>query len=173
MPCFGLPLGAWASPPMRVRPYRRSDLPKLHEIDQTCFPPGISYSRDELGRFIHMKNARTWVADEQGEIAGFVVADLQPHGVAHIITVDVVEGRRRIGIGGALMEAAESWARRERSRLLYLETAEDNLAAQEFYEARDYTKVEHIPDYYSPGQAAWVMVKWLGSEPEGWSRRAR
>src|SRR5437867_1438334 len=53
MPCFGLPLGAWASPPMRVRPYRRSDLPKLHEIDQTCFPPGISYSRDELGRFIH------------------------------------------------------------------------------------------------------------------------
>ena len=157
---------------MRVRAYRRSDLPKLHEIDQRCFPPGISYSRNELGRFIHMKNARTWVAEELGEIAGFVVADLQPHGVAHIITVDVVEGRRRIGIGGALMEAAESWARRERCRLLYLETAEDNLAAQEFYEARDYTKVEHIPDYYSPGQAAWVMVKWLGSSPEAWPPRA-
>ncbi len=119
-----------------------------------------------------MKNARTWVAEEQSEIAGFVVADLQPRGAAHIVTLDVVEGRRRRGVGGALMEVAETWARRERCRLLYLETAEENLAAQAFYEARDYTKVERIPDYYSPGQAAWVMVKWLGSEPEAWSRRA-
>jgi len=46
-------------------------------------------------------------------------------------------------------------------RLIYLETAEDNWAAQSFYMARGYAKVEEIPDYYSSGKTAWVMVKWL------------
>jgi [ribosomal protein S18]-alanine N-acetyltransferase len=157
---------------MNVRSYHRADLPKLHEIDQTCFPPEISYSREELERFIRMRNARTWVAEEQGEIAGFVVADRQPRGVAHIVTVDVIESRRRTGVGSALMEEAETWARREGCRLMYLETPENNLAAQAFYEARHYTRVERIPDYYSSGQAAWVMVKWLGPAPEARGRRA-
>jgi [ribosomal protein S18]-alanine N-acetyltransferase len=157
---------------MKVRSYRRSDLPKLHEIDQTCFPPGISYSREELERFIRMRSARTWVAEEQGEIAGFVVVDRQPKGVAHIVTVDVIESRRRTGVGGALMEVAESWARQERCRLMYLETAEDNLAAQSFYDRHHYTRVERIPDYYSTGLAAWVMVKWLGPAPEARGHRA-
>ncbi len=154
---------------MIVRAYRRVDLPKLHEIDQACFPPGISYSRQDLERYIGLRGARTWVAEEQGEIAGFVVADRQPHAVAHIITVDVVEGRRRAGVGGALMEVAEDWGRQQRCRLMYLEVGEDNTGAQAFYEARHYTRVERIPDYYSTGMAAWVMVKWLGpaSQPRG------
>lgn len=156
---------------MFVRHYRRADLPKLHEIDQACFPPGISYSREDLERFIDMRNARTWVAEEQGEIAGFLVADRQPRGVAHIVTVDVVEGRRRAGVGRALMDAAEDWARRERCRLVYLEVAEDNAPALAFYASRHYTSIERIPDYYSTGLAAWVMVKWLGPAPEA-RRRA-
>jgi [ribosomal protein S18]-alanine N-acetyltransferase len=156
---------------MNVRSYRRNDLPKLHEIDQACFPPGISYSREDLERFIHMRNARTWVAEEQGEIAGFLVADRQPRGVAHIITVDVVESRRRAGVGGALMDAAEAWARQERCRLMYLEVAEGNSAALAFYESRHYISIERIADYYSTGLAAWVMVKWLGPAPEA-RRRA-
>ncbi|PYV19201.1 MAG: hypothetical protein DMG21_02310 [Acidobacteria bacterium] len=158
---------------MIVRPYRRADLPKLHEIDQACFPPGISYSRKELERFIRMKGARTWVAEEQGEIAGFLVADRQPHGAAHIVTVDVVEGRRRAGVGGALMEASENWARLEHCRLVYLEAGENNSAALAFYESRHYSRVERIPDYYSTGMAAWVMVKWLGPARDARGRASK
>ena len=149
---------------MRLRSYRASDLDALHQIDQACFPPGVSYSREELAEFIGHQNSVTWVAEVEQEITGFLVAGREPQGVEHIITIDVVAGRRRRGVGSALMNAAEEWAARQQLRLIYLETAEDNAPAQAFYAGRGYEKLRMIDRYYSNGAAAWVMVKWLGKQ---------
>ena len=59
------------------------------------------------------------------------------------------------------MEAAEQWARDHGLRMIGLETAQDNLAAQRFYEARGYRKVDEIAQYYADGTSAWVMLKEL------------
>lgn len=147
--------------PMRIRDFQPSDLPRLSEIDKACFSPGIAYSRDELGRFVAHRSSRTWVAEENGRIVGFVVAGRQPARVGHIITIDILEAYRRRGVGSELMTVAENWARKARLELMYLETAEDNLAAHQFYEARGYRKVQKVEQYYSTGLAAWVMVKRL------------
>jgi|YelNatPaOPRAMG01_1025707.scaffolds.fasta_scaffold29624_2 ribosomal-protein-alanine N-acetyltransferase len=146
---------------MRIRDFQLSDLPTLSKIDQSCFPPGVCYSQEELAEFIAHRSSRTWVAEIDGSIVGFVVASREPSGVAHIITIDVLEEQRRHGIGTALMNRVEEWAREARVRLIYLETAEDNRAAHRFYEARGYRKVEKIEHYYNNGEAAWVMVKHL------------
>ena len=146
---------------MRIRDFQPADLPTLSEIDQKCFPPGVSYSREELAAFIAHRSARTWVAEEQGSIVGFVVASREPSRVGHIITIDVLEGSRRQGTGTGLMKVAEGWARKAGLQLIYLETAEDNLSAHSFYEARGYRKVDKVEQYYSNGQAAWVMIKHL------------
>ncbi len=149
---------------MELRSFRLSDLETLCEIDQECFPAGVSYSRKELAAFIDQPNSKTWVAIEGESIVGFLVADRQPKRVGHITTIDVVEGWRRQGVGKALIEAAEDWARRQGLRLIYLEMAEDNLTAQQFYRARGYEQAEKIEHYYSNGAAAWVMVKQLGEK---------
>lgn len=146
---------------MRIRDFQPSDLPRLSEIDQACFPAGVAYSREELAGFIAHRSSRTWVAEENGQIIGFLVANRQPARVGHIITIDILEGSRRQGAGTELMGVAEKWARKANVQIIYLETAEDNLAAQAFYEGRSYRKVEKIDRYYSNGQAAWVMVKHL------------
>jgi ribosomal-protein-alanine N-acetyltransferase len=146
---------------MIVRSYQASDLPTLSEIDRTCFPPGIAYSRKELESFIGHRSSQTWVVEAEGQVVGFVVASRQPPRVGHIITIDVVAAWRRRSVGSALMEAAESWARKARLELIYLETPEDNLEAQGFYEARGYKKVDKVDRYYSNSLAAWVMVKRL------------
>jgi ribosomal protein S18 acetylase RimI-like enzyme len=59
------------------------------------------------------------------------------------------------------MDAAEAWASRQGLRMIGLETAEDNLAAQKFYSRRGYQKVDEIEAYYGDGTTAWVMVKEL------------
>jgi len=146
---------------MHLRPYRCNDLETLYQIDQACFAPGISYPRDELSRFISQRGSRTWVAEESSEITGFLIAERQAQRVAHIMTIDVVDGWRRRRVGSLLMDAVEAWAREERLLLVYLEAAENNTAAQAFYEARGYRKVDHVADYYSNGASAWVMLKWL------------
>ncbi len=147
---------------MQLRPFQPNDLQTLYEIDQTCFAPGISYSRRELEDFIRHSDSATWVAEEGKEIVGFLVANRHPRMLlGHVITVDVVEVWRRRGIGTVLMDAAEDWARRRGFISLSLETAENNLAAQAFYERRGYVKYDKLDNYYADGTAAWTMVKRL------------
>lgn len=148
---------------MRLRPFRPSDFQTLYEIDRSCFPPGISYSRQELKRFLSHQTSRTWVAEVGDAIVGFLIADRKPGQVGHIVSIDVVGKWRRRGVGAALMDAGEDWAKRQGLELVFLETAEDNLAAQAFYERRGYVKYERLENYYADSTAAWVMVKWLRS----------
>jgi ribosomal protein S18 acetylase RimI-like enzyme len=149
---------------MLLRPFQSSDLPTLHEIDEACFPPGVSYSPEELARFIGRRNAKTWVAQEGETIMGFLVGNREPAQVWHIVTIDVLEPWRRQGVGTVLMDAAEDWAAARGLCLIYLETAENNLAAQAFYNKRGYVKYERLERYYGDGTAAWVMVKRLKAE---------
>lgn len=146
---------------MYLRLFQPADLKALRKVDQACFPPGIAYSTSMLQRFVSHSKSRTWVAEESNQIAGFLIASEEPQKVGHIITIDVLESRRRSGVGTKLMDAAEKWAEQKNLRMIYLETADDNRPAQNFYAARGYHKVDEVPGYYSNGQTAWVMVKWL------------
>jgi ribosomal-protein-alanine N-acetyltransferase len=146
---------------MILRSFRPADLQTLYEIDQDCFVPGISYTHDELGAFIGHRHSQTWVAEEAGAIVGFLIANREPRKILHIITIDVVKAARRRGVGTLLMGAAEQWAHDQGLRLIGLETAQNNLAAQRFYQARGYRKVDEIAHYYADGTNAWVMVKEL------------
>ncbi|HXX23778.1 MAG TPA: GNAT family N-acetyltransferase [Terriglobia bacterium] len=146
---------------MHLRAFRADDLETLYNIDQACFAPGISYPRQELSGFISQRRSRTWVAEESGEIVGFLIAERQAQKVAHIVTIDVVERWRRQRVGSLLMDAAEQWAAEQKLLLVYLEAAENNAPAQDFYKARGYRKVDHVANYYSDGTSAWVMLKWL------------
>ena len=152
---------------MRLRPFHAGDLDTLYQIDQQCFPPGVSYSRRELEDFIEHQDSMTWVAESEAETIGFLVANREPPHAAHVITIDVVEAWRRRGVGCALMDAAEAWAECQNLGMMYLETAVDNTAAQRFYESRGYERFRRIERYYHNGAAAWVMAKRLkkGSTP--------
>ncbi len=46
-----------------LRDYRAADFERLWQIDQLCFPQGISYTQMELSGFITRRNAVTLVAD--------------------------------------------------------------------------------------------------------------
>ncbi|MGA3325809.1 MAG: GNAT family N-acetyltransferase [Terriglobia bacterium] len=146
---------------MHLRPFRPDDLQTLYEIDQACFVPGISYSQKELAAFIGHRHSQTWIAEEAGKITGFLIANREPRKILHIVTIDVLKAWRRRGVGSLLMDAAEQWAGDHGLRLIGLETAQDNFAAQRFYEARGYRKVDEIARYYADGTSAWVMMKEL------------
>jgi len=148
-------------PTMRPRPFRPDDLRTLFEIDQACFVPGISYTQEELRAFIGHRHSQTWVAEEAGEIAGFLIAHREPRKILHIVTIDVLKAWRRRKVGSLLMDAAEQWAGDHGLSMIGLETAQDNLVAQRFYIARGYLKVDEIEQYYNDGTTAWVMVKEL------------
>ena len=133
-----------------LRDYRAEDFETLWRIDQECFPPGIAYPREELAYYLGQRNAFAMVAEQEGGIAGFIVAEHLRKGAGHIITLDVREAVRRAGLGSQLMRAAEERLGAAGCHVVFLETAVDNPAALAFYKRHGYSVLRTLPRYY-PG----------------------
>ena len=141
-----------------IRDFEPEDFETLWRLDQECFPPGISYSKQELKSYMSRRGAFTLIANNADEcVAGFIVV----HGGAtgHVITIDVIKAERRSGAGSLLLRAAEDRLRAEGARAVGLETAVDNLAALAFYKRHGYNVIRTWPRYYSNGVDALVMKK--------------
>ena len=144
-----------------IRDFDPGDFDTLWRMDQECFPPGISYSRQELRTYLRYRGAFTLVAVDvrSSEPQGFIVA--QSGGTGHIITIDVVAKARRSGVGSMLLKTAEDRLRASGCRAVDLETAVDNLGALSFYKRHGYSVIRTWPRYYSNGVDALVLQKQL------------
>ena len=144
---------------LRIRPYRPSDFEKLWRLDQKCFDPGIAYSKDELSGFIHQNNSFTLIAEQDKELAGFVVGERDDRTLGRVITIDVAEDARRGGVGNALMDATEERLVAEGCKFIVLEVAVNNVPAITFYKRRGYSIFKTIPRYYVDNLDAFQMMK--------------
>ncbi len=144
-----------------IRDSTPEDFETLWRIDQECFPPGISYSKQELKSYLSRRGAFTLVASraEESHVGGFIVA--HGGGTGHVITIDVTKADRRSGVGSLLLQAAEERLRLGGCDAVGLETAVDNLAALAFYKRHGYSVIRTWPRYYSNGVDALVMRKEL------------
>lgn len=141
-----------------VRDSKPGDFESLWRMDQECFPPGISYSRQELKDFMRPQGTFTLVAtDEQEELQGFIVAHCR--GSGHVITIDVGRDARRSGVGSLLLRTAEDRMRAAGCMAVGLETAVDNATALAFYKRHGYSVIRTWPRYYSNGVDALVLTK--------------
>jgi ribosomal-protein-alanine N-acetyltransferase len=157
-----------------LREARITDFDTLWRIDQACFPPGIAYSRLELGVYMKRKGALTLLAEtiraktksfagQPSTVLGFVIVQVEAGNTGHVITVDIVEKFRRSGVGSRLLATAESRLTQAGCAKVRLETMATNAAAIRFYEKHGYTAERTEPGYYSNGSDALLMVKSLHS----------
>jgi [ribosomal protein S18]-alanine N-acetyltransferase len=151
---------------IRLRSFQKGDLPQLHELDQICFPRGISYSIAELKYFLVNPRCLCWIAEDAEDIelklAGFIIVERLRRASemsGHIITIDVRPEARRHGVGKLLMQAAEERLKSEGANWLTLEVAVDNGAARAFYGCMGFYRTGRIPGYYPGKLDAEVMEK--------------
>ena len=158
----------------RIRPFQKADFETLWQIDQICFDPQLAYSRPELAIYLRRPGSFALVAESasgngdkgsaKAGILGFIVAELHRR-KGHIITIDVVPGFRRAGIGSLLLQAAEARLRAAGAAQVELETAVDNAGAITFYKKKGYFVEKTVPGYYSNSLDALVMRKELEPVP--------
>jgi [ribosomal protein S18]-alanine N-acetyltransferase len=91
-------------------------------------------------------------------ILGFIVVE-KPRQTGHIITIDVLEEARRLGVGSALLTAAERQLRENGAVAVELETAVNNEGAIHFYKQKGYFVERTVRGYYSNQLDALVMGK--------------
>jgi GNAT superfamily N-acetyltransferase len=84
--------------------------------------------------------------DERGERLGFAYAVTERDfftGEEYAHVSEIAVARSGDGTGAALMDAAETWSRSLGHRLMTLNTVEENVPAQRFYERRGFG-VAHV-----------------------------
>ena len=146
--------------PWKLRPYQSRDFAALHRLDQDCFPPGISYTKAGLRYFLNQNGAQCLVAEECRRIVGFLVAE-ENRPLAHIITLDVEEGQRKRGVGGALLAEMEGILDARGVREILLEAAVNNESAVAFWRTHGYRSEAILKRYYLGRVDAYEMRKVL------------
>ncbi len=143
-----------------IREYAARDFAALYKLDQSCFVPGISYSKWMLQHYLDLPSADCLVAEESKNIVGFVLAEVNPP-LAHIITLDVAESHRRSGVGSALLQEMEAHFAFRGIESVLLETAVDNESGIAFWRLHGYRTEAVIKRYYLGRTDAYEMRKKL------------
>ncbi len=145
---------------MLLRDFRPEDFPDLCRIDQACFEPGIAYPPQDLAWWL-ARGAFAIVAEDNGQITGFILARKTRVAAAQIITIDILEPHRKRGVGTELMTAAEERLAALGAPRVRLEVSVENKAALSFYDRLGYRRTKRLPRYYLDRIDAWQMEKEL------------
>jgi ribosomal-protein-alanine N-acetyltransferase len=148
--------------PLRIRPYEAHDFAALYKLDQSCFVPGISYSKWVLQYYLRLPGVDCQVAADGKSLVGFVLGETNPP-LGHIITLDVAESHRRSGIGSLLLNELEKNFTFRGVKSVLLETAVDNESGIAFWKRHGYCTEAVLKRYYLGKTDAYEMRKKLGA----------
>src|SRR5215471_20678017 len=147
-----------------IRQYEPHDFGTIFKLDQSCFPPGIAYSKTMLKYYLAQPGAECLIATDGGKIVGFLISEENPP-LGHIVTLDVRESHRRKGTGSMLLAESEAHMVFRGVRTVLLETATTNQAAIAFWERHGYRREAVVKNYYPGRLDAFEMRKLLGASP--------
>lgn len=141
-----------------IRPFTPKDLDRVYEIERESFRD--PYHPAFLMELHKMYGDTFFVAEYFNTVAGYIIA--RKIGFkGHIIAIAVAKKFRKLGIGRALMEAAERALAIKGVTEIYLEVRASNTLAMEFYKKLGYLPTDVVENYYSDGEAAIIFKKFL------------
>lgn len=140
-----------------IRQATRVDLLSIYRLETRIFDEPWSYSAFET----FLGEPAFLVAERNGRLLGYVVADwtaTRGRGFGHIKDLAVDPDCRRNGVGRTLLQRAVSRLLIEGISTVKLEVREQNTVAKRLYVDEGFEPFRRIPQYYSDGEAALVLV---------------
>lgn len=150
-----------------IRAGRPGDAARMWEIDQACFEPGVAYPMDIFYYHLMITRDPAYVAVAGDVIIGFVLTSKAGRLKGIIVTIDILDGWRRQGLGSSLMNFAENSFKRRGCGSVQLQVAVDNNAAIGFYEKMGYKRKKLLRDYYGPGKDGRLFSKRIKAVGKG------
>ncbi len=150
-----------ASGGMMVCSASLDDLEAIQALEFAAFPTD-RLSRRSLRGFIRAPHRPLIVAKFGEKLAGYALIALRRGSTSarlYSLAVDPKQGRR--GVGRALLQACERYARAHDCGAVRLEVRYDNASAIALYEKMGYRQFGHYDGYYADGAAALRFEKRL------------
>jgi ribosomal-protein-alanine N-acetyltransferase len=152
---------------VNYRLYNTQDFEELYAIEEVCFEAPQRFGRKYMRQLVESPESATWIAEHDGTMAGFAIADWAEEtgeNVAYIQTIEVLPDERGHGVGGELLERIETSAKAANAGLIWLHVEEGNAGAIRLYEAHGYLCEGREEEYYGAGRAAVIYAKRLEFE---------
>jgi predicted N-acetyltransferase YhbS len=144
-----------------IRAARTSDSPEIAQLTtQLGYDLTEADAADRLSRILLRDDQQFLVAHLNGRAVGWVhilyaeYVDAEPFVVIGGLVVD--GSHRRLGIGRALMDRAEGWARERGCSVVRLTSSAARNAAHRFYENLGYTNIKTQYSFVKPLDPAAV-----------------
>ena len=133
-----------------VRKAKCIDLPKITELEKSCFDNEIAYNKKQLKYLITQANSNCLVEIFKDEIRGFLVV-LYKKGtdVAGIETISVDNKHRCKGIAEKLLFTSEEEMFFRGIKKIRLEVSIGNTAAIKLYQKSGYRIISILKNYYN------------------------
>jgi len=147
---------------MLYRLFEPADFAPLYAIEELCFQPPHRFSHAYVSRLTESAQAATWIAEEEGQLAGFAIVEWSPAAdtrAAYIQTVEVTPQLRGRGIGSELLRRVEGSASQAGARSVWLHVDAENRSAIGLYESHGYLRMNQEEDYYGPSRPGLVYQK--------------
>jgi [ribosomal protein S18]-alanine N-acetyltransferase len=155
----------WRHGGIVVREARPGELDAIARLENESFESD-RVSRRSLREFLRAKHRPVIAATIDDEIAGYALVSLRKGARAvRIYSLAVAARFARRGVGRALMQACEAYARRHGRSALTLEVRYDNAAAIALYESLGFRQFGEHAHYYSDGATALRYEKPLLAAP--------
>ena len=152
----------WRQGGLVVREAAIDDLDAIATLECDSFPED-QVSRRSLGHFLRAPHRPVIAAFIDGELAGYALLSLRKGARAvRIYSIAVDAGFARRGVGLALLQASEKYARLHAREALTLEVRYDNAPAIALYEKLGFEQFGEHEDYYTDGATALRYRKAIG-----------
>jgi ribosomal protein S18 acetylase RimI-like enzyme len=161
-------MSSWRHGGLVVREAHPDDLDAIADLERESFAFD-RVSRRSLREFLRAPHRPVIAATVDGELAGYALVSLRK-GARKVRIYSIAVNRRfaRRGVGRALLQACEHYARRHGRAALTLEVRYDNARAIGLYQSWGFRLVGEHARYYCDGATALRYEKSLvpGSRPE-------
>jgi len=154
--------------PRSVRPMLPSDKPGIMQILQFTsefLPEEVVVAEEVLDAYLEYPDSGYFilVVEEENVITGYICYGPTPltEGTWDIYWMAVTPQKKGKGIGGSLLQLVEKEIKRNKGRLIMIETSSkpDYEPTRGFYLKHKYQQICQIPDYYAPGDDLVIFNK--------------
>jgi ribosomal-protein-alanine N-acetyltransferase len=146
---------------VRIRSADRADLLAVVRIENASFSQPWPY--DAFERFLGEPGFL--VAETDGQIAGYVVADVTQQigrALGHVKDIAGHPEHRGDGVGSTLLSRSLGVLGAHGAETVKLEVRRSNDGAKRLYQEFGFDPLRRVPEYYANGEDAIVMIRKLG-----------
>jgi len=135
---------------LTIRLAKRNDFALMASLSRREVEHGLpwSWKADRIGRFMKLPSTNAYIAEFNGQFAGFSIASLGEVR-AHLVLLATEKRWQNQGVGRELLNWQIRAAQTAGLTDMSLEVRAANNAAQRFYAAANFRKVRLLPRYYS------------------------